>query len=86
MFLLALNLRSITPSLKSYCNFLKPWNEGAHCRILVGSFFFRIRCVSVLEMAWTAKKPANEPLTGLFAGLLTAHFCVLFVTGPQTSC
>ena len=30
-------------------------------------------------MAWAAKRPANEPLTGLFAGPLTARF-YLFVS------
>ena len=29
---------------------------------------------SLLEMAWAAKRPANEPLTGLFIGPLTARF------------
>ena len=33
----------------------------------------------MLEMARAAKKSANEPLTGLFTGLLTARFylCLL---------
>ena len=38
-----------------------------------------------LEMAWAAKRPANEPLTGLFSGLLTARFYFLFLIGPLMS-
>ena len=34
-----------------------------------------------LEMAWAAKKPANEPLTGLFTGPLTAQFYLCFLLG-----
>ena len=36
-------------------------------------------------MAWATKRPANEPLTGLFSGPLTAQFYVLFLIGPLTS-
>ena len=32
-------------------------------------------------MAWAAKRPANEPLTGLFTGPLTARFYLLFLLG-----
>ena len=34
--------------------------------------------------AWAAKRPANEPLTGLFSGPLTAQFYLLFLIGPLT--
>ena len=34
-----------------------------------------------LEMAWAAKRPANEPLTGLFAGPLTALFYLCLLLG-----
>ena len=33
-------------------------------------------------MEWAAKRPANEPLTGLFSGPLTAQFYLLFLVGP----
>ena len=36
-------------------------------------------------MAWVAKRSANEPLTGLFGGALTAQFYLLFLIGPLTS-
>ena len=42
------------------------------------------RCSKVV-MAWAAKRPANEPLTGLFNGTLTAQFYLLFLIGPLTS-
>ena len=35
-----------------------------------------------VEMAWAAKRPANEPLTDLFSGLLTAQF---YLFEPLTS-
>ena len=38
-----------------------------------------------LGMAPAAKRPANEPLTGLFISLLTAQFYLLFLIGPLTS-
>ena len=34
----------------------------------------RFRLGYALEMAWAAKRPSNEPLTGLFTGPLTARF------------
>ena len=34
-----------------------------------------------LVMAWAAKRPANEPLTGLFTGPLTAQFFRCFLLG-----
>ena len=40
---------------------------------------------SAVEMAWAAKRPVNEPLAGLFSGLLTAHFYLLFLIGPLMS-
>ena len=36
-------------------------------------------------MAWAAKRPANEPLTSLFIGPLTAQVYHLFLTGPLTN-
>ena len=36
---------------------------------------------STSEMVWAVKRPANEPPTGLFAGLLMAQFYVSY-TGP----
>ena len=36
-------------------------------------------------MARAAKRPANEPLTGLFIGPLTAQVYHLFLTAPLTS-
>ena len=36
-------------------------------------------------MAWAAKRPTNEPLTGLSSGLLTAWFYFAFLIGPLTS-
>ena len=36
----------------------------------------------ILEMVWAVKRPSNESLTGLFAGPLTALFCLLFLNGP----
>ena len=36
---------------------------------------------SMQEMAWDAKRPADEPLTGLFTGLLTAQFHLCFSLG-----
>ena len=38
-----------------------------------------------VEMAWAGKKPANEPLIGLFSGPLTAQFYFLFLIGPLMS-
>ena len=38
-----------------------------------------------VEMAWAAKRPAHEPLTGLFSGPLTALFYLLFLIEPLTS-
>ena len=35
--------------------------------------------VIILEMAWATMRPANEPLTGLFTGPLTAQFYLLFL-------
>ena len=37
-----------------------------------------------LKLIRAAKTPANEPLTGLFIGSLTAQFYLLFLTEPQT--
>ena len=34
-----------------------------------------------IEMAWAAKRPANEPLTDLFTGLLTARFYLCLLLG-----
>ena len=34
-----------------------------------------------VEIAWAAKKPANEPLTGLFTGSLTAQSYLCFLLG-----
>ena len=36
-------------------------------------------------MVWAAKRPANEPLAGLFRGPLTAQFNLLFLIGLLTS-
>ena len=33
----------------------------------------------ILKMAWAAKKPTNEPLTGLFSSPLTSRFYLLFL-------
>ena len=33
----------------------------------------------LVEMAWAAKRPTNEPLTGLFSGPPTAQFYFLFL-------
>ena len=38
-----------------------------------------------LDMTWAAKRPANEPSTGLFSGPLTAQFYLLFPIGLLTS-
>ena len=38
-----------------------------------------------LEMAWAAKKSANESFTGRFTGPLTAQFYLLFLIGSLTS-
>ena len=34
-----------------------------------------------VEMAWAAKRPANEPLTDLFIGPLTALFYLCLLLG-----
>ena len=39
----------------------------------------------IVEVAWAAKRPANEPLTVFFTGSLTAQFYLLFLIGPLTS-
>ena len=41
--------------------------------------------MSKLAIAWVAKRPTNEPLTGLFSGPLTAQLHLLFLIGPLTS-
>ena len=38
-----------------------------------------------VEMAWAVKRPANEPLTGLFSGPLTAQFYFLFLMAAWPS-
>ena len=40
-----------------------------------------LRAVDPLEMAWVAKKPANESLTGLFIGPLTTQFNLFLLLG-----
>ena len=40
---------------------------------------------SAVETAWAAKRPVNEPSTGIFKGPLTAQFYLLFLIGPLTS-
>ena len=46
------------------------------------SFFIPFQNITRrLEMAWAAKRPANEPLTGIFTGPLTAQFYLLFLLG-----
>ena len=39
----------------------------------------KVFALSTVEMAWATKRPANEPLTGLFSGPLTAQFYLLFL-------
>ena len=46
--------------------------------------FYKVK-FSAVEMAWAAKRPVNEPLTGIFKGPLTAQFYLLFLIGPLTS-
>ena len=41
--------------------------------------------VLTVDMAWAAKRPANEPLTGMFSGPLTAQFYLLFLIELLTS-
>ena len=41
--------------------------------------------VSRSEMARVSKRPANEHLTGLFTGPLTAQFYLVLLTGPLTN-
>ena len=53
-------------------------------KISVFSVFSYFRTL-VLSPSWAAKRPANEPLTGLFSGPLTAQFYLLFLMGPLTS-
>ena len=36
---------------------------------------------SEVKMAWATKRPANEPLAGLFAGPLTARFYLCLFLG-----
>ena len=50
-------------------------------KISVFSYFRTL----VLSLSWAAKRPANEPLTGLFSDPLTAQFYLLFLMGPLTS-
>ena len=38
-----------------------------------------------LQMAWAAKRPANEPLNGLSSGALMAQFYLLSLIGPLTN-
>ena len=38
--------------------------------------------VLTVEITWAAKRPANEPLIGLFGGPLTAQFYLLFLIEP----
>ena len=42
--------------------------------------------IRLVEMAWAAKRPADEPLTGVFTDPLAAQFYLLFLTRPLTSC
>ena len=49
------------------------------------SFQTYVECKKfTIEMAWAAKRSANEPLTGLYGDLLTTQFHLLFLIGPLT--
>ena len=63
---------------------VKPEANNEQLNILaVSRYSFKSKLqMYALEMAWAAKRLANEPLIGLFTDPPTDKFYLLFLTGP----